>query len=136
PPPPASTLFPYTTLFRSGLYASAYEHWKLRGIKERRPAPRPGDAEFGRGYVSDPSIPPSFDEDAYLLFNPDIAEAVRKRRYNSGYEHWVKHGRLEHRKGTPVETAPDRSALLAEIQARPMGVNLYGFVSTPSGLGS
>src|SRR5207248_10197563 len=65
---------------RAGLYASGYEHWKRRGVKERRPAPAPGERMAVIGTPLDPSIPASFDEEAYLLYNPDVADSVRKRR--------------------------------------------------------
>lgn len=82
------------------------------------------------------NAPVGFDEDAYLLFNPDVAEAVAAGTLASGYAHWVQFGRHEHRAGGPLEPAADRSVHLAELERRPFGVNLYGFLSTPSGLGS
>lgn len=36
-----------------------------------------------------------FDEELYLHTYPDIALAVRDRKFPSGYEHWARYGRLE-----------------------------------------
>ncbi|MFV3130555.1 Calx-beta domain-containing protein [Niveispirillum sp. KHB5.9] len=37
----------------------------------------------------------AFDEKAYLLFNPDVAAAVKAGTYASGHDHWVKFGYAE-----------------------------------------
>ncbi len=119
----------------SGLYASGYDHWNRKGARQRRAFPRPGQVALG-DEPARRSIPGGFDEDAYLFLNPDVDEAVRAGRFASGYQHWQTVGRMEHRPGAPKEQPPDRSAFVAEMQARPMGVNLYGFLSTSSGLGT
>ena len=41
---------------------------------------------------------PTFDEETYLQENPDIAAAVRKGAFASGYEHYLRHGCLEGRR--------------------------------------
>ncbi|OAE48274.1 glycosyltransferase family A protein [Agrobacterium tumefaciens] len=42
-------------------------------------------------------IPPSFDEEAYLRRNEDVATAVKSGKFRSGYEHYIIHGRGEGR---------------------------------------
>ena len=37
----------------------------------------------------------AFDEQAYLLFNPDVAAAVKAGVYETGHDHWVKFGYAE-----------------------------------------
>ncbi|HEX4595482.1 MAG TPA: glycosyltransferase family 4 protein, partial [Bryobacteraceae bacterium] len=81
-------------------------------------------------------IPPEFDEDAYLFLNPDIASAVERGSLESGYRHWIGTGRKEGRGGGPWEALPDRSQYLDLLDSRPYGVNLYGFLSTVSGVGA
>jgi GT2 family glycosyltransferase/glycosyltransferase involved in cell wall biosynthesis len=53
----------------------------------------------------------------------------------SGREHWLKCGRAELRPGGPLEPLPERSRFLPELAERAFGVNLFGFLSTASGLG-
>jgi GT2 family glycosyltransferase/glycosyltransferase involved in cell wall biosynthesis len=77
----------------------------------------------------------AFDEDAYCFANPDVAAAVESGAFMSGYEHWEKIGRSEFRPGGPLEPLPDRSQFISDLNRRPFGVNMYGFLSTPSGLG-
>ena len=81
-------------------------------------------------------IPSDFDEDAYLFLNPDVASAVEQRLYPSGYSHWLNVGRKEGRGGGLGEEIPDRSQFLELVESRPFGVNLYGFLSTVSGVGA
>src|SRR3712207_8720793 len=60
--PPRSTLFPYTTLFRSempGIIASAPTRRPRRGITDRAPPP----AKRSRGAGACPSAPPSRSEE-------------------------------------------------------------------------
>jgi hypothetical protein len=40
---------------------------------------------------------PTFDESAYLCANPDVAEAVSRGDFASGYEHFLLHGQDEGR---------------------------------------
>ncbi len=73
----------------------------------------------------------SFDEDAYLYFNPDVLAAAAGRDLNPGFLHWMKHGRREGRAGgAPLVVEPRGRA---EGEA---GLNVYGFFSTVSGLGA
>ena len=41
--------------------------------------------------------PRNFDEIDYLDLNPDVEAAVRRGQFQSGYEHWKKHGKQEGR---------------------------------------
>ena len=43
------------------------------------------------------SPPAEFREQLYLQVNPDVAEAVQNGEVQSGFEHWLRHGRREHR---------------------------------------
>jgi hypothetical protein len=53
--------------------------------------------------VNDPTVPPeSFDEDAYLAANPDVAQAVHDRTVVSGWYHVLFEGHREGRPGLPV----------------------------------
>jgi O-antigen biosynthesis protein len=44
---------------------------------------------------------PEFSERYYLRRYPDVADAVRSGRYRNGYEHFLCHGRGEHRAPSP-----------------------------------
>ncbi len=50
--------------------------------------PNGGDAE---------ERPTVFNEQDYLLMNPDVADAVKAGAFASGYDHWTQHGRQEGR---------------------------------------
>jgi predicted SAM-dependent methyltransferase len=45
-----------------------------------------------------------FDESHYLFANPDVAAAVEKNVFRSGYEHYVKHGKNEGRMPNRLST--------------------------------
>lgn len=77
-----------------------------------------------------------FDNDLYLFFNSDVDHAVRSGWLRSGFEHWQKYGALEGRTGGTASLADDRRPFLPLLVSRPYGTNVYGFYSTPSGLGS
>jgi hypothetical protein len=47
--------------------------------------------------------PPNWDEQQYLSKNPDVAEAVRRGRFKSGWKHYVVHGVEEKRRGVSIE---------------------------------
>ena len=80
------------------------------------------------------NIPSYFEEDAYLFYNPDIAAAVADGRLLTGYQHWLAHGWKELRPGAPRH-AVNRAVFAPHFEKRAYGVNLFGFLSTPSGLG-
>lgn len=44
------------------------------------------------------ATPDNFDENAYLLDNPDVAAEIGNEGFGSGYEHYVLYGHLEGRK--------------------------------------
>ena len=50
--------------------------------------------------------PPNWDEQLYLSKNPDVAEAVRRGRFKSGWRHYVIRGVEEGRKGVSIERLP------------------------------
>ena len=81
------------------------------------------------------NIPSYFEEEAYLYYNPDVAEAVANGSVDSGYHHWLFYGQGEPRQGAPWRHAADRRVFASCFEKRPYGVNLFGFLSTPSGLG-
>jgi glycosyltransferase involved in cell wall biosynthesis len=81
------------------------------------------------------NIPPYFEEDAYLFYNSDIAAAVADGRLPSGYHHWLHQGWKEFRAGAPRRHAANRAVFTPRFERHPYGVNLFGFLSTPSGLG-
>jgi glycosyltransferase involved in cell wall biosynthesis len=43
-------------------------------------------------------MPPDWDEERYLACHPDVKLAVESSIMSSGFEHWVRHGRLEGRR--------------------------------------
>jgi glycosyltransferase involved in cell wall biosynthesis len=45
--------------------------------------------------------PPDWDEEGYLLANPDVKAAVERGALRSGFEHWQRRGRLERRNLVP-----------------------------------
>jgi glycosyltransferase involved in cell wall biosynthesis len=81
------------------------------------------------------NIPSYFEEDAYLFYNADIAAAVADGRVLSGYHHWLAQGWKEFRPGAPRIHAANRAVFAPRLEKRAYGVNLFGFLSTPSGLG-
>ncbi|MGH9664922.1 MAG: glycosyltransferase family 4 protein, partial [Bryobacteraceae bacterium] len=121
----------------AGDIGSGYEHWVREGKQQGRLA------HIRRGAtpltVAAPhrhiAAPAAFDEDAYLFHNPDVAAAVRNGVFPSGFSHWLRAGKKEGRGGIP-EKLRDRSEFLPLLESRPCGVNLYGFLSTVSGLGA
>lgn len=81
------------------------------------------------------SIPSYFEEDAYLFYNSDIAAEVAAGARPSGYHHWLCYGWNESRAGAPRRHAANRAVFAPRCNRRRYGVNLFGFLSTPSGLG-
>ena len=47
--------------------------------------------------------PPNWDEQLYLSKNPDVAEAMRRGSFKSGWQHYVIRGVEEGRKGVSIE---------------------------------
>jgi GT2 family glycosyltransferase/glycosyltransferase involved in cell wall biosynthesis len=121
----------------AGDFRTGYEHWIKFGRDESRLARFHEMAERDSGILQPrPGIPADFDEDAYLFLNPDVAGAIEKGLFPSGYSHWTSFGRKEGRGGGPWDEVPDRAQYLSLLESRPYGINLYGFLDTVSGLGS
>jgi glycosyltransferase involved in cell wall biosynthesis len=122
----------------AGDFRSGYEHWTKFGRDEGRLARfhENLDEREGGNLQPRPGIPADFDEDAYLFLNPDVAGAIEKGLFPSGYSHWTSFGRKEGRGGGPWDQVPDRTQYLSLLESRPFGINLYGFLNTVSGLGS
>ncbi|HEY6390481.1 MAG TPA: glycosyltransferase family 4 protein, partial [Bryobacteraceae bacterium] len=121
----------------AGDFRTGYEHWMKFGRDEGRLARFHEMADGGGGALQPrPGIPADFDEDAYLFLNPDVAAAIEKGLFPSGYSHWNSFGRKEGRGGGPWDEVPDRTQYLSLLESRPYGINLYGFLNTVSGLGS
>jgi SAM-dependent methyltransferase len=60
-----------------------------------------------------------FDEAAYLHLNPDVAAAVARGNFASGWDHFVRYGFYELRAGTSDAARRTASALLAPPEAVP-----------------
>jgi glycosyltransferase involved in cell wall biosynthesis len=126
----------------AGDLRSGYEHWARFGKQEGRLAhfrESPAVSEAVGGSAIKPmkhGLEEEFDEDTYLFLNADVAAAVEKGLFPSGYRHWVVSGRKEGRAGGPWEMLPDRSKFVELLESRPYGINLYGFLSTVSGVGA
>ena len=54
-----------------------------------------------------------FDEDRYLMLNPDVREAVQNGQFDSGWHHYVRHGFAEGRPGVTPEVYSEALDLLA-----------------------
>lgn len=94
----------------SKTFASGAEHFSLYGFAERRLL-RSGiqDAQFSQLLrTMPPRIPPplygyviptseTFDEEGYLIANPDVLKAVKLNRMKSGRVHFMRFGRAEGR---------------------------------------
>ncbi len=131
----------------AGGLANGFQHWAGWGEREHRPAyfrvPHQRSSPVRRVQPR-PGVPDDFDDDAYLFYNPDLAEAVANGWFPSGYSHWSRFGRVEGRGGGAWEPGPVRSTLesrsaiesRAVLESRSYGVNLYGFLSASTGLGS
>ncbi len=50
--------------------------------------------------------PPNWNEQEYLMKNPDVAESVRAGKLESGWQHYVLHGVEEGRPGVTIERLP------------------------------
>src|SRR5689334_9549477 len=73
-----------------GIFASPRDHWDRTGsVEHANGRRRSGFFEHDQMY----------DEETYLRQNPDVARLVRARSLASGYEHWMRHGRVEFSRG-------------------------------------
>jgi FkbM family methyltransferase len=61
-----------------------------------------GDAVYIKNpdivYATEMHAPPEFSEEAYLMYHPDVADAVRRHIFPSGKAHYDQHGKNEGRK--------------------------------------
>jgi hypothetical protein len=120
----------------SGIYATSWDHWRLVGAKEGR-AGLPvqaafdnifylqkypellGDIGAGKAYPT-PLIHyllkgqeekrnpnPNFQESAYLARNPDVADAVAKGIFTSGFDHFQRYGKFAFAEGNTDLRADD-----------------------------
>jgi len=56
------------------------------------------------GFAPEAPSEENFPEQDYLLLNPDIADAVKRGEFRSGFEHWVRCGKDEGRSFQPSES--------------------------------
>ncbi len=59
---------------------------------------------------------PDFVEMEYLVANPDVHDAVLDERFESGFAHWLAHGRAEGRPIRPAQRTPVLDRLLGPPQ--------------------
>ncbi len=113
-----------------GEFSSGFEHWIRKGLYEGR--------SWGRSTAgsADEWMEGEFEEDLYLFLNPDVAKAVQNGFCASGREHWIRYGGFEGRAGGELDWVEDRRQFEEKLRGREYGVNVYGFASTISGLGS
>src|SRR5258708_23842652 len=98
----------------AGDFRSGYEHWIKFGRDEGRLARFHEMAERESGVLQPrPGIPTDFDEDAYLFLNPDVAGAIEKGLFPSGYSHWTSFGRKAGRGGVPLGPGPQPTPYLS-----------------------
>jgi hypothetical protein len=77
-----------------GQFASGRMHYNRHGRHEGRPL-RPDT-------LPAPTVG-GFNEELYLLANPDVAQAVARGQFSSGRQHYNRHGRHEGRPLAPVD---------------------------------
>lgn len=88
---------------RRGEVRSGYDHFQRFGMREGRAggigsrAPQGGIRPF---WGDDRYSPSGYDEGFYLYNNPDVAEALRRREFRSGREHFERFGAAERRAGS------------------------------------
>jgi hypothetical protein len=59
-------------------------------------------AAFLRAYLGREPSPVAFEEAAYFAANPDVEQAVRAGQFDSGFDHWTRHGQGEGRRLVPA----------------------------------
>jgi hypothetical protein len=77
-----------------GQFASGRMHYNRHGRHEGRPL---------RPDTTPPQAVGGFNEELYLLANPDVAQAVARGQFSSGRQHYNRHGRHEGRPLAPVD---------------------------------
>jgi hypothetical protein len=73
-----------------GLFRSPLDHWQRAGSLEHSAGRRRS------GFYEHDQL---YDEETYLRLNADVVALVRRRALGSGYEHWMRHGRIEFSRG-------------------------------------
>ncbi|HVW28298.1 MAG TPA: hypothetical protein VHC69_23205 [Polyangiaceae bacterium] len=73
-----------------GLFRSPLDHWQRAGSLEHSAGRRRS------GFYEHDLV---YDEETYLRLNADVVALVRRRALGSGYEHWMRHGRIEFSRG-------------------------------------
>jgi hypothetical protein len=102
-----------------GEFRSAFDHFTLHGRDENRLLRPNADASDEPPQSDLPSEPPHdlpsgpplqspdwFDQDAYLLANPDVAVSLANGEFRSPFDHFALHGRHEQRPLRPRIVEP------------------------------
>ena len=79
-----------TVMVERGLFRSPLDHWQRAGSLEHSAGRRRS------GFYEHDLL---YDEETYLRLNADVVALVRRRALGSGYEHWMRHGRIEFSRG-------------------------------------
>lgn len=79
-----------SVMISRGIFRSALEHWKNAGSQEHAIGRRRS------GFYEHDLI---YDEQTYMTQNEDVRRVVGARAMGSGYEHWIRFGRLEFARG-------------------------------------
>ena len=80
-------------------------------------------------FVAPPELPGSFDAEAYISCNPDIAALIGAGAFPDAASHWRQEGMRAGRRAPFTEIFAGRRASLREIARREPGVNYIGPVS-------
>lgn len=85
-------------------------------------------------YVETPSVGGVFDAKHYLAVNIDVAQSIDAAP-DAAETHWRKFGRKEHRVAPGTNLFGDRTINFQDVLAWKSGVNFFGPLDSPSGLG-
>jgi GT2 family glycosyltransferase/glycosyltransferase involved in cell wall biosynthesis len=110
-----------------GQFRSGAEHWLVHGRNEGRAIRR-------SGYVAR-SLREDFDAKSYARLNPDLEKAFGDDR-DALFEHWVAQGYRENRPASAVRPYLFRSNDFRKLRRKRDGINYFGFLDSPSGLGT
>lgn len=77
-------------------------------------------------------MPPDWDEEGYLSWYPDVKAAVESGILSSGFEHWVRYGRLEGRKVVAGQISPE--TIIDPVRSRQRWAEGYTVVRDSAGL--
>ena len=103
-------------MFSSNWYLTRYKD--VANSKTYKDNPYQHYIDFGKkeGRLPLPTIPANFCEGDYLELNPDVAAAVKKCTFTSGYEHFCLYGFNENRKINKNESDADLKARIKELE--------------------